>query len=148
MEYEFRIQDPTSPDTVYLFEAFISAVSDPNAANWRGVFSFASRNGVDTLVLDPAVTDFLTHGSLSLIVGIDAVTNRPTLERLRELESEFQSLSVFVFWNRSAGLFHPKISHITYSDGRHCVIVGSGNLTPGGLRENFEAYSILKAATK
>lgn len=146
MEYEFRLQDPTSPETVYLFEAFIGAIADDQAASWRGIFAFASRNGVDVLLLDPAVTEFLGRGTLSLIVGLDAVTNRPTLERLRELEAAFASLSVQVFWNRTTGLFHPKISHVQYRDGRQCVIVGSGNLTPGGLRENFEAYSVLRTS--
>lgn len=146
MEYEFHLQDPTCPSTVYLFEAIISAVR--NAAEWRGMFAFASRGGVDALLADPEVVQFLGHGSMSLLVGIDAITNRGTLERLRELEATYQRMMVRVFWNRTAGLFHPKISHFTYADGRRSVIVGSGNLTPGGLRQNFEAFSVVRAGPR
>ena len=73
------------------------------------------------------------------------MTNRPTLERLRELEQRNDRFRPKVFWNRSTGLFHPKISYFTYEDGRRTLIVGSGNLTPGGLMNNFEGYAIVSA---
>ena len=47
MEYEFHVQDPTTPDTVYLFEAIIGAVRE--ATSFDGIFAFASRAGVDSL---------------------------------------------------------------------------------------------------
>ena len=84
-------------------------------------------------------------GEIDLLVGIDAVTNRPTLERLRELEHLNRRFRPKVFWNESTGLFHPKISDFTYEDGRRTLIVGSGNLTPGGLKKNFEGYTIVSA---
>ncbi|MYK86990.1 MAG: hypothetical protein F4018_00760 [Acidobacteria bacterium] len=43
-------------------------------------------------------------------------------------------------------LFHPKVVQFGYPDGRQSMIVGSGNLTPGGLRRNFEAFSVVHAA--
>jgi hypothetical protein len=143
MIYDLRLQDPTNPATIYLFEAVIEAMD--GASEGRGLFAFASRDGVNSLLLDDAVTTFLGHGSFDLMVGIDAVTNRPTLERLQELEGDYPSLQVRVFWNRTSGLFHPKLAHFAKDDGSHTLIVGSGNLTPGGLRDNFEAYSVLQA---
>lgn len=140
MEYAFCLQDPT--ETVYLFEAFVEGFSDAKAA--MGVFAFASRDGVNSLLMDPAVQQFLGSGTLDLIVGLDAVTNRPTLERLQELQTEHSTLKVRVFWNRTAGLFHPKIARFKKQDGSQRVIAGSGNLTPGGLKDNFEAYSIVR----
>src|SRR3989338_9769898 len=107
MQYQFRIQDPTFRSTVYLFEAIIKAISE--AVDCRAIFSFASRNGVEALFLDPTVKDFLRKGKFLLIVGIDAITNRQTLERLQEFEKEHPNLSVKVFWNSSTALFHPKI---------------------------------------
>ena len=142
MDYEFRLQDPTTPSTTYLYEALIEAIDHAESCRW--VFSFATRDGVDLLLLDPAVVSFLSRGSLSLVVGIDAITNRHTLERLQELERQYSNLVVRVFWNRTAGLFHPKFAHFRYRDGRQALIVGSGNLTPHGLRHNFEAYSVLR----
>ena len=53
-----------------------------------------------------------------------------------------------MFWNTTRGLFHPKISHFGYADGRKKLIVGSGNLTPGGLMHNFEAYSVISGGRR
>ena len=144
MDCEFHLQDPTSPDTVYLFEAIIGA--SRGAATCTGMFAFASRAGVDSLIGDPETQHFLGESTMSLLVGIDAVTNRHTLERLQELEQEHERLSVQVFWNPTNALFHPKVARFEYPDGRRSMIVGSGNLTPGGLRQNFEAFSVIRAA--
>lgn len=144
MEYEFHLQDPTSRDTVYLFEAIVEALS--GAESCEGMFAFASRAGVDSLIGDPATQSFLRRSTMSLLVGIDAVTDRQALECLRERESEHDRLSVRVFKNPTSALFHPKIARFSYPDGRRSVIVGSGNLTPGGLQQNFEAFSVMRAA--
>ncbi|WAH64056.1 phospholipase D family protein [Xanthomonas hortorum] len=142
MDFEFCIQDPTDPKTHYLYEAIIGAATE--ATTWRGMYAFATRGGVDQLIEDPVVHDFMRRGGeIDLIVGIDAVTNRQTLERMQELETRHCRFHPRVFWNTTHGLFHPKISHFGYADGRKKLIVGSGNLTPGGLRHNFEGYSVV-----
>ncbi len=92
MDCEFHLQDPTSPDTVYLFEAILQA--SQGAQSCTGIFAFASRAGVDSLISDPETQKFLGESTMSLLVGIDAVTNRRTLERLQELELEHERLSV------------------------------------------------------
>ena len=144
MDCEFHLQDPTSPDTVYLFEAIIEAARD--AESCAGLFAFASRAGVESLIGDPEIQSFLNQSTMALLVGIDAVTNRQTLERLQELERQHERLSVQVFRNPTDALFHPKVARFDYPDGRRSMIVGSGNLTPGGLRQNFEAFSVMRAA--
>jgi len=146
MNYEFCVQDPTSADTVYLFEALITAAQ--LATYWRGVFAFASRNGVSLLLEDSATQAFLGRGGkFELVVGIDAVTNRQTLEYLAQVETEQPGVNVRVFWNETRSLFHPKLSHFRSDDGQETLIVGSGNLTPGGLQQNFEAYTVLRNET-
>ena len=82
-------------------------------------------------------------GEIDLVVGIDAVTNRATLERMQELEQRHVNFRPKVFWNKNRGLFHPKISDFGLRDGGRTLIVGSGNLTPGGLMDNFEAYTVI-----
>ena len=140
MEIAFRIQDPTRTDTTYLFEAIVRAAQ--GAAIWRGVYAFASRDGVNWLFQDPVIAQLITSGGeVDLLVGLDAITNRPTLERLQELEQGNQRFRPRVFWNDVFSLFHPKISEFTYPDGGRTLIVGSGNLTPGGLMNNLEAYT-------
>ena len=143
MDCEFHIQDPTSPETIYLLEAIVAA--SRGAASCNGVFAFASRNGVNSLVGDPEIQDFLRESPMSLVVGIDAVTNRHALARLQELEQEIDRLTVRVFWNPTGALFHPKIVRFEYPDGRRTLVVGSGNLTPGGLRQHFEAFSVVRS---
>ena len=144
MNVAFHIQDPTSPDTVYLFEAIIGALR--GASLCMGMFAFASRAGVDSLIGDPEFQRFLRRSSMSLLVGIDAVTTRATLERIRELEQEHPRLTVRVFRNPTDALFHPKVARFEYPDGCQSLIAGSGNLTPGGLQQNFEAFSVVRAA--
>lgn len=147
MEFEFCIQDPTDPATRYLYEAIISAATE--ATTWRGMYAFATRGGVDQLIEDPVVHDFMNRGGeIDLIVGIDAVTNRQALERMQELEARHPTFRPRVFWNDTRGLFHPKISHFGYADGRKTLIVGSGNLTPGGLMHNFEGYSVVSGGRR
>ena len=142
MDISFCIQDPTHAETTYLYEAILKAALD--AERWRGMYAFASRDGVDHLIEDPVTHEFMHKGGeIDLIVGIDAVTNRPTLERLRELEHRNRRFRPKVFWNESRGLFHPKISEFKYGDGRRTVVIGSGNLTPGGLVNNFECYTVI-----
>ena len=144
MEFRFCIQDPTYVDTTYLYEAIIGAAV--NAASWRGIFAFASRDGVDHLIKDPVIEKFMRDGGeVDLLVGIDAVTNRTTLDRLHEIEQSNEFFRPRVFWNETRSLFHPKISVFSYAGGKRTLIVGSGNLTPGGLMTNFENYTVISA---
>ena len=142
MHCEFHLQDPTSPDTVYLFEALLEAAQE--AVSGTGVFAFASRGGVESLIGDAMMQNFLDRGSFVLLVGIDAITDRNTLMRLEELEGEHDRLTVRVFRNPTNVLFHPKIARFYYQDGGQAIVIGSGNLTPGGLRQNFEAFSVIR----
>ncbi len=147
MDFEFCIQDQADPETHYLYEAIIGAATE--ATTWHGMYAFATRGGVDQLIEDPVIHDFMSRGgSIDLIVGIDAVTNRQTLERMQELEARHMAFRPRVFWNSTGGIFHPKISHFGYPDGRKKLIVGSGNLTPGGLMHNFEGYSVISVGRR
>jgi HKD family nuclease len=142
MDFKFCMQDPTDPATRYLYEAIISAAAE--ATSMHGMFAFVSRNGIDHLIEDQVIQDLMKRGGqVDLIVGIDAVTNLQSLERLLEFGRRYHAFHPKVFWNGSNGLFHPKISHFGYADGRKKLIVGSGNLTPGGLMHNFEGYSVI-----
>lgn len=143
MDVSFSIQDPTNASTTYLYEAIVTAVE--GSSRWRGMYAFASRNGVDNLLNDAAMVAFLHGGGVAeVIVGMDAITNRITLERLQHFEAKYASFQPKVFWNSYKGLFHPKLSLFDYPDGRQTLIVGSGNLTPGGFRTNFEGYTVIQ----
>ena len=142
MDCEFHFQDPTRSDPVYLLEAILDA--SRGAVSCMGMFAFASRAGVDSLIVDPEIKGFLRKSAISLVVGIDAVTGRDALVRLQELEQTNKHLSIRVFWNPTGSLFHPKVARFRYPDGGRSMIVGSGNLTLGGLRQHFEAFSVMR----
>lgn len=144
MEIRIYIQDPTHAETTYLYEAILEAATD--VAMWRGIYAFASRDGVDHLIGDQVIQEFMRKGGeIDLLVGLDAVTNRSTLERLQELEQQNEHFRPKVFWNETVGLFHPKLSDFRYTNGSRKLIIGSGNLTPGGLAANYEGYAVITA---
>ena len=144
MDFEFCIQDPTYVDTPYHYEAIIDAAKD--AVSWRGVYAFASRDGVQWLFDDQVVKDLVHRGGeIDLLVGLDAITNRRTLEQLHDMEQQHDRFRPRVFWNDVVPLFHPKLSVFTYAGGGCRLIVGSGNLTPGGLTNNIEGYTVVSA---
>ena len=144
MHISVCIQDPTHTETTYLYEAILAAAL--KASHWRGLYAFATHDGVDHLIKDNIVHDLINRGGeIDLVVGIDAVTNRATLERMQEFEHQHANFRTKVFWNEHPGLFHPKISDFRLIGGGRVLIVGSGNLTLGGLMKNFEAYTIITA---
>lgn len=84
MEIRFSIQDPTHADTTYLYEAIVAAVHD--AHHWRGLYAFASRGVINHLIAEKATDNLLKNkGTIEWVVGIDAITNKTTLERLQAL---------------------------------------------------------------
>ena len=120
MDVQLALQDPTDPTTTYLHEAIVAAAE--GAESWRGLFAFASRNGVENLLTDPLVHGFFkAKGKADFVVGIDAVTNRQALERLQHFSVVHSTFNPRVFWNPNRGLFHPKLSHFSYADGRQAV---------------------------
>lgn len=142
MRYCVEMQDPSSEETRYLYEALVEELRQPETAAFEGVFAFASRGGIEDLLQDEDFEAFMAgDGRALVVVGIDAVTNQGALALLLELSDQWPNLEVRVFHNDIAPLFHPKLARFTRNDGSCVMIVGSGNLTPGGLRQNIEAYS-------
>jgi|LSQX01.3.fsa_nt_gb hypothetical protein len=142
MEFQFVIQDPTNPHTIYYYETLLQCLASRNTHIWRGIFAFATGDAVrSTFVNDPDVQRFLERGEVDLLIGIDAVTNVSALEELQSLTIQRPSFRARVFVNPGTGLFHPKVSYFI-GGGESTLLVGSANFTKGGLRRNVEAYSI------
>lgn len=136
------IQDPAWAQSEYLLERIVEASSE--ATSGGGAFAFASTGGVKLLLEDETFARFLSRSSFDLIVGVDAVTNVAALERLKACMSKHRKLTVRVFLSDAHdGLFHPKLCW--FHAPKHTVfLVGSGNLTPGGLRSNREGFTLSK----
>lgn len=102
---------------------------------FRAAVAFAKRSG--TKHIAPSLGDFAEENQVEIIVGID---HRGTsFEGLSDLiEAVAPHGRVIVFHNRLPYTFHPKI-YLFKSDTAAEVILGSGNLTEGGLFTNYEA---------
>ena len=126
---------------LYGVDAIVEAAA--GAERGRAVFAFATVAGIDLLLGHDRIRTLTTTGLFEVIVGIDAITNRQALEKLRDAARDRPGLHPKVFWNSTGGIFHPKLCHFRNAN-RETWIVGSGNLTPRGLRDSYEAFSVIE----
>ena len=103
--------------------------------HFRAAVAFVKRSG--TRHVAPALEAFARNGHVEIIAGID---HRGTsAEGLRDLlDATSPRGRVVVFHNRLPFTFHPKV-YLFKSPSAADVLVGSGNLTEGGLFTNYEA---------
>lgn len=144
MKVSLNLQDP-GISSRYTLDVIGNAAA--GAKKGVGLFAFATEAGVDLLLDHPSIQQLTKTGTLELIIGIDAITNRETLERLLSVARQRQGLVPRVFWNVSDGLFHPKIFWFS-NNNHHSLVIGSGNLTPRGLRDNYEACAVLMGSQR
>lgn len=134
------IQDPTDEGSTYLLESLLNAFR--SAEKIAGAFAFASAAGVRLFAEDRGFQEAARHHPVDLIVGLDAVTNERALDSLSTLSQAFPNVQVRAFVNtRQEALYHPKFCWTRTANGG-CLIIGSGNLTEGGLLRNWEAYAV------
>lgn len=110
-----------------------------------GTFAFATARGIRAL-LDllerPQITLLKESTGFELIVGMDAITDERALDALTERLAMSPGLTALALVHGRSTLFHPKFCWFEHGD-RVTLIVGSGNLTPGGLTRNFEAFAVV-----
>ena len=144
MQYELRIQDPTDPPRSPLLDELVALATDGEVAWLRMFFGFLTGSGVDALMGVPVVQAVLLNSKVEVLVGLDAVTDRPGLQRLLELARRNPQFEPSVIKNASGALIHPKMLVAGYADGRVVVVVGSNNLSRNGLGGNVEGYTIAR----
>lgn len=138
-----HFQDPYFSDSYTLHEALIQSCA--TSIQGKAAYAFASKSGIEILFKDSVFDSLLDRGEFSLIVGIDEITNLASLEALSVIKAAKPNLTVKAFDHSNRGsLFHPKLSYFKNQDETGNLIVGSGNLTLGGLRRNREAFSLIK----
>lgn len=103
--------------------------------HFRAAIAFVKQSGTQHVRTHLAA--FAVGKSVEIIVGIDH--GGTSLEGLRDLlDATGASGKVIVFHNRLWKTFHPKI-YLFKSATRADLVVGSGNLTEGGIFSNYEA---------
>jgi hypothetical protein len=136
-----RLQDPENALSPYLLESLLEAFSDATSAG--GFFAWATSTGLELLLRDPTVTRFAKLHKFDLVVGLDLVTDARALKKMQEISSQRPNIRTKVFLHsKASALFHPKTCWFRRAGKGGTLIAGSGNLTVGGLRANWEAYSV------
>lgn len=142
MQYKLRVQDPTDPPRSSLFDEVVAIAKRGRVVRLRAFFGFLTGAGLDALLEHPDVASALLSSEVEILVGLDAVTDRPGLERLLKLARKNSNFKPQVIKNTKGALIHPKMLVAEYADGRVVAVVGSNNLTATGLRGNVEGYTI------
>jgi HKD family nuclease len=79
-------------------------------------------------------------GSGKVLVGVDLPSHPDAIERLLSLKTQYPGqLELKYFRPLKRRIFHPKLFLFKRRNGKGIAIIGSSNLTAGGLEENYEA---------
>jgi len=132
------LQDPTSEESPLLHENLLEAAS--NSTSGGGAFAWATVGGLG-LLIDDDFLEFVESSSFRLAIGVQSVTTPAALEKMVLINKVVgrQAIDIFLPDDESS-LFHPKYTWFESSNGG-ILVIGSGNLTLGGLRDSWEAYA-------
>jgi PLD-like domain len=119
---------------VRLGDFLLTHFADPQWISFRAAIAFVKRSG--TLFVRQPLQAFSNRAEVRISVGIDL--NGTSREGLTDLLEATPQGQVFVYRNNGPSTFHPKV-YVFKSAHRADVLVGSGNLTRGGLYTNYEA---------
>jgi HKD family nuclease len=124
------------PDASFRLGDFLrQSFEDSRWKEFRAAIAFVKYSG--TKHVREALAAFSGRAKVTLSVGIDS--GGTSVEGLSDLLSALEGRGdLWVFHNVSRSSFHPKI--YLFKNERHAdFVIGSGNLTEGGLFTNYEA---------
>lgn len=126
-----------------------------DCSNVRIAVAFLKKSGLDRISdsLNFALT--AKGATVEIIVGLDfRTTDAPALSALKKLENSNSNFKFYCFGDKKRNynelVFHPKIYLFDKSStkgSRFTSIIGSSNLTGGGLTTNFEVNSVFREET-
>lgn len=137
---ELRLQNP-GDDGGYLLEALLDACESSDYGG--GLFAWTTRSGAIAFLEDETFVDFIREGAFDLVIGMDSITDESALAVLVERQTALPNLTIRAFMHEETALFHPKLAWFG-SPKQLWLVVGSGNLTMGGTRGNWEAFTIAR----
>jgi HKD family nuclease len=118
----------------------------PRADSLTVCVAFLKQSGLTILL--PGLKRLLRQGgNAQVIAGLDFYLTEPyALRQLSDLAQAHPSLSCKVFESAGNATFHPKMYCVT--QGTHvALVIGSSNLTSGGLGTNTEACTLTRTDT-
>lgn len=139
---ELRFQD-AGGDTNYLLEAL--AEGSLSATSGGGIFAWANASGARSFLGSVPFEALIQRSTFHLVVGTDSITDTAAVESLRLFRDKWPQLNVEAFVHDKSALFHSKLAWFV-APGEVRLIVGSGNLTMGGLKANWEAFTFARAS--
>jgi HKD family nuclease len=101
--------------------------------------AFARTSGLD-LVIEQLKSSLKNGLKARFAISLDFYLTDPEL--LRKLFKLGRRYPLSLYLSRSKWNFHPKIYALSYSE-RGAVLIGSANLTSGGLERNYEASALI-----
>jgi len=114
--------------------------------------AFLRKSGIDQIfkALDYVLTK--NNAKVEIIVGLDfKTTDYSALLTLEEIGSKYPGFNYYCFGDKRDNfndlIFHPKIylfSNERYVNKKYTSIIGSSNLTGGGLSSNFEVNAVFR----
>lgn len=132
MEIELISQIQQSANDKTLAEVIIDILEKGRYSCVKALVAFANYGGISGLSQE-LVKSSITEKQI--IVGIDnRITSVEALDELIRL-----GFSCKVSHNSSSFIFHPKL-YLFENENEYCLIIGSGNLTTGGLVYNDECF--------
>jgi hypothetical protein len=119
-----------------LGDYLLGNLQDEQWSLFRASVAFVKNSGVKHIY--SLLSDFQQRGKAKISVGIDnGVTTYEGLVNL--LDAIGTDSEMWIFHNENSSTFHPKV-YLFANDQVADFIVGSGNLTEGGLFTNYEAF--------
>jgi len=92
------------------------------------------------LLKDQIVGMLERDGTMRILIGVDLPTDPSAIDQLRKLARRFKGrVDVKRFQSGEQRIFHTKLAVFVRPGGGKRAILGSSNLTSGGLKANFEA---------
>jgi HKD family nuclease len=114
----------------------------------RVAVAFASRQGIS--LIEPALGAALAAGGTAeFLIGLNMRSTEPEAVRsLLEMTRRGKGVELFCYAGLSdAGIYHPKL-YLARSGEQVSFVVGSSNLTDGGLRKNVEVNVLVEASLR
>ncbi|MET0623651.1 MAG: hypothetical protein ABW250_11775 [Pyrinomonadaceae bacterium] len=126
----------SQPEAAFRVGDFINShLRQEEWTEFRAAIAFVKLSGVRHV--REALREFSCRARVKISVGIDlgGTSKEGLVELLRCVDKHGE---VWVFHNENASTFHPKV-YLFKGKDRADLVVGSGNLTEGGLFTNYEA---------